>query len=159
MSLEELLAVASGEANKRRPHVIVPLYMPLSPEFARSNALGGLNAKLRRNVAAGEFDVVAVAHGEMHPPGDESLPLHMILLYGAEEDDPPLYLTFNTPTGDVEEAVLMNGDGTRYVGGRLNNLDALVKWIAGFLNWNEEVPGLYRLQYALVEGATKGAKP
>lgn len=159
MSLDELLAVASGEANKRRPHVVAPLYMPLLPAFPRLHAIGGLAADLKQSVKNGDFDVIAVAHGEMHRPGDEPELLHMILFYGAEGDDPPCYLTFNTPTGDTEEAVLMNGDGTRYMGGRLDNREALVKWIAGFLNWNEEVPGLYRLQYALVKEAARGAKP
>lgn len=153
MSLEDFLAVASGEANRRRLHVAVPIYMPLSPEFPRSDALGGLNPELRRNVEAGDFDVVAVAHGEMHPPGEEPVLLHMILLYGAEKDDPPLYLTFDSPTGEVEEAVLMDGDGLRHGSERLDNKEALIRWIAGFMNWNEEIPGLYRLRYALVEGA------
>ena len=48
--------------------------------------------------------------------------------------------------------VLMDGHGRRYSGPALSREDAVGLWVAAFLNWNCERPGLYRLCFAYVEG-------
>jgi hypothetical protein len=54
-------------------------------------------------------------------------------------------------------AALMDGDGRRYLSpDPLPRNEAVARWMAGFLNWNCEVPGLYRLRYALIEPAEGG---
>ena len=52
----------------------------------------------------------------------------------------------------VEIAVLMEGDGLRFNEKRpLSQQEAVAFWMGGFLGWNEKIPGLFRLRYALIE--------
>jgi hypothetical protein len=84
-----------------------------------------------------------------------------VLLYGTlHEEDGPDYMTFDTVEGEVDMAVMMNGDGTRYWGKEpLPAKEALIKWMAGFLNWNCDYPGLYELSYALIQQQAEEKRP
>jgi hypothetical protein len=157
--LEEILKIASGEANAESPHVVVPLYMPLAPPMSLADACKTVNKGVRDRVARGDAGFVALANGQMHPPGEEPFPKQLVLLFGKfHDEDAKDYMVFDTLEGDFEEAIMMDGDGRRYSHNRLNAgkplpaEEALKLWMAGFLNWNENVPGLYRFRYCLVQG-------
>jgi len=154
---QDILKIASGEANAESPHVVVPLYMPLAPPMSLADARKTVNQRVRHRVARGDSGFVALAHGEMHPPGEEPFPKQLVLLY--DED----YTVFDTMEEGFEEAIMMDGHGRRYSHNRLRrgeigetpplpSEEALALWMAGFLNWNQMVPGLYRFRYCLIRG-------
>jgi hypothetical protein len=109
--------------------------------------------EITKAINNGHVSVVAVAVGEMRPPGETPEKLQMVLLHGRlYKEDPPCYFVFETLADEIDDAVMMNGDGTRHFGDTpLPQREAIIKWMAGFLNWNCDVPGLYQLRYALVE--------
>lgn len=162
--LEEILKIASGEANAESPHVVVPLYMPLGQPMSLSDASKTVNKAVRNRVARGDAKFVAIANGQMHPPGEEPFPKQLVLLFGKfHDDDAEDYMVFDTLEGDFEEAIMMDDHGRRYSHNRMNAGrsgesspippdEALKLWMTGFLNWNEIVPGLYRFRYCLIQG-------
>ena len=150
--LDEFLKLHSGEANAEAPHLAVPLYMPLAPLMSFDEALCAVNKddELYRKATEGKVELIAVAHGLMCE-GERREPLHLILY-----KDRQGYWTLGTTDGLVEMAVLIDGDGRRYLSGRQLPRDEVVRrWMAGFLNWNCNCPGLYRLRYAMIEPPAK----
>ena len=126
--------------------------MPVASTIPHDEACGYVSPDVQERVAQGKCCLVAVARGNMNdatPPKK----VQLVLLYGSlHQQDEPGYLTFETITGEIDLGVSMNGDGTRWLAkSPLPQQEALVKWMAGFLNWNCELPGLYDLSYALVE--------
>jgi len=147
-TIEEFLKVHSGEANAEAPHLVVPLYMPLAPSVSFEDALPYINAEHRQRAKDGKIDLIAVAHGTMCE-GERSDPLQVVLY-----KDRQGYWTFGTCDGLIEMAVLIDGDGRRYLSGKkLKRDEAVRQWMSGFLNWNCKCPGLYRLRYTMIEPA------
>ena len=151
-NLDTFLKVHTGEANRERPHVTVPLDMPVAGDIPLHEACAFVSPAIQKAVSQGKCHLIAVAGGKMN---DDTPPkkIQLVLLYGSlYEQDEPDYFTFETITGEIELGVLMNGDGTRWLAKNpLPQQEALIKWMAGFLNWNCEIPGLYDLGYAMVE--------
>lgn len=139
--LEQFLKIHSGEVNVKHRHLTVPLYMALSDDVPFEEALSLLNEDHRDRAKAEKIDLIAVATG---------------LAYGIEQTfvlykDRQGYWVYSGE-GGIELAVLIDGDGRRYLSGRkLDRDEAMRRWMAGFLNWNCEVPGLYQLRYAFVK--------
>ncbi len=149
-TLEEFQKIHSGEANAEAPHLAVPLYMPLAPSVSFEDALNYVDATHRQRATDGKIDLIAAAQGMMCE-GERSDPLQLVLY-----KDRQGYWTFGTFDGLIEMAILVDGDGRRYLSGKKLDRDKAVKqWISGFLNWNCECPGLYRLRYAMIEPADK----
>jgi hypothetical protein len=119
-------------------------------------ALRFLSPHIRDLDADGDATLVAVAQGKMI----ERKELVTFLLYRYVSKEPgerPDYLIFDVTEEEVETAVLMNGDGTRYCSAEpLDPRDALARWAAGFLGYNEKAivedgaEPIYRLRYALI---------
>jgi hypothetical protein len=153
-SLEEALKIGTGEANSERLHGTAPVYFPLADPVPRETALGGLSPRLRDAVTAGHLQLVAIAAGTMGEEGERRDKVQFVLLWGKpslhEPDDPVTFWTFETVQAELEEAVLMDGHGRRYAGPALSREEAVGLWVARFLNWNCERPGLYRLRFAYV---------
>jgi hypothetical protein len=151
-TIDEILKLSTGETNRERPHVTVPLYMSVAGAIPLHEACAFVSPAVQKAVAQGTCHLIAVAGGQTN---DDTPPkkIQLVLLYGSlHEQDEPDYLTFETFTGEIDLGVLMNGDGTRWLAKNpLPQQEALVKWMAGFLNWNCEIPGLYDLGYAMVE--------
>lgn len=149
-SIEDVMKIHTGEANRERPHLIVPLYMPLGDDLPHDVASRYVSQLVRDRIAKGKCQLVAVAGGYMNDGLPEGA--QFVLLYGSlDDEDEPGYWTFETFTGEVEIGVLMNGDGTRcFPQEPLPPKDAIIKWMANFLGWNCEKPGLYDLSYAMV---------
>ncbi len=149
-SFEEAIKIHTGEANAESPHLAVPLYTPLAKPLTPGEALEFVRPDLREEVERGEARLVAVAHGTMARDGTPA-PLQLVLFHTDEG-----YTTFSTLDDEYEVAVLMDGDGRRYLkADPLPEAEAVSQWVAGFLNWNCEVPGLYRLRYAMIEPETR----
>jgi hypothetical protein len=150
-TLEEFMKIASGEVNREGPHLVVPVIMPLALPWSREEGLEALNPALREQVAAGTLKPVAVASGRMREPGEAPERVQFVLLHDGTQGEEG-YVTFETVAGELEEAVLINGDGTRHPGDpELPPSEALTKWMAGFVGWSLNIPGLYDLRYAFVE--------
>jgi len=148
-SMDEAMKIATGEANADSRHLTVPLYMPLENDLPLEDALKYVSHKLHDEVNRGNVELIAIAMGWM-TQNDKSWPLQLVLYWGDEA-----YMTFSKFEGEFEMAVLMDGHGRRYLNReKLSREEALRQWIAGFLNWNCEVPGLYQLQYAFISPAT-----
>lgn len=148
-TINDDLKVATGKANADSTHVAVPTYMPLARPLTLEQALRCVSLELQEEVRREEATLIAVAQGSMAMSG-ENRKLQLILF--RDEDG---YQTFETIESEYEVAVLMDGDGRRYLRpDPLPREEALCRWMAGFLNWNCEVPGLYRLRYALIEQGT-----
>ncbi len=148
-SMDEAMKIATGEANADSKHLTVPLYMPLENDLRFEDALKCVSQKLHEDVTQGDVELIAIAMGWMTQK-DKSWPLQLVL-YRADE----AYMTYSKFEDEFEMAVLMDGDGRRYLNReKLPLEEALRQWIAGFVNWNCEVPGLYRLQYALISPTT-----
>lgn len=129
-TLDEYLYVHTGQANKDGPHLIVPFYMPLAPPLSFKEGLQCVSPRLREQV--------------------------QYVLLREREDGQDHYLLFDTTERDLESAVLMEGDGTRYLNQRpLTKDEAVALWMGGFLGWNDKVPGLYRLRYSLIADCPK----
>jgi hypothetical protein len=149
-TLEELQKIHSGKANAESPHLAVPLYMPLAPSISFEDVLPYVDADHQRMAKAGKIELIAIAHGTMCDQ-DRSDPLQLVLYKNRQG-----YWTFGTCDGLIEMAVLMGGDGRRYLSGKkLDREEAVRQWMSGFLSWNCECPGLYRLRYAMIESADK----
>jgi hypothetical protein len=156
-SLEEAMKISSGEANAERPHVTAPVYYPLEGPVSRETALCGVGSRLRDAVGTGRLQLVAAARGTIGEEGeDDRAPVQFLLLWGTGSPDgsgeTPIYWTFEVNRRELDTAVLMDGHGRRYGGPVLPREEAVGLWVAGFLNWNCECPGLYRLHFAYVEG-------
>lgn len=150
-SLDDMLKLATGEANQEAPHLTVPFYMPLALPMSFEEALTCISPSLRKKAKSGAISLVAVANGQMAPPGDEPTPVQIVLFFDADEDAPGYYL-FDTINGEVDTAVLIRGDGSCHLESRpLPSTEAVALWMGGFLGWSEKVPGLYRLRYAMIE--------
>jgi hypothetical protein len=149
-SLEDILKLHTGEANKEAPHLTVPFYMPLALPMTFEDALACITPALREKARSGAISLVAVAHGQMVPPGEQPAQVQFVLFFDTDHDAPGYY-TFDTINKEIEAAVLMRGDGTRYLDPRpLPATEAVALWMGGFLGWSEKVPGLYRLRYAMI---------
>jgi hypothetical protein len=154
-SVDEFLKMHTGEANKEAPHLTVPFYMPLALPMTFKDALTCISPALRKKAMSGAITLVAVAHGHMAPPGEEPSQVQFILFFDTDQDAPGYY-TFETISKEIEAAVLMRGEGTRYLDPRpLPGTEAVALWMGGFLGWSEKVPGLYRLRYAMIEASSK----
>jgi hypothetical protein len=154
-TLDEFMYVHTGQANKDGPHLIVPFYMPLAPPLSFKEGLQCLSPRLREQVRSGRISLLAIAHGQMVEPETAGNQVQFVLLR-EREDGQDHHLLFDTIEGDLETAVLMEGDGTRYLNQRpLAKEEAVALWIGGFLGWNDKVPGLYRLRYALIADCPK----
>lgn len=151
-SLDEAMAIASGQANKDSPHLIVPFYMPLAASIRLKDALALCNNEIRKAVDDKAVRLLAIAHGIMTDE-EMSWPVQFFLFHGRlHDDDPELYMTFDTIEGNLDTAVLMDGDGLRCLGSPpMSQKEAVACWMGGFLGWNEKCPGLYQLRYALIE--------
>ena len=64
-SVEEFVRIHTGEANAERPHLAVPLYMPLCPTIVRADVVRRLPESLQSGVADGSVELIAIAHGAM----------------------------------------------------------------------------------------------
>lgn len=143
--LDEFFKIHSGEVNAEHRHLTVPLYMPLSDDVPFEKALSLLDDDHRNRARAGQLDLIAIATG---------------LAYGVEQTfvlykDRQGYWVHGSEHG-LESGVLIDGDGRRYLSGRkLDREEAMRRWMAGFLNWNCEAPGLYQLRYSFVEERTQ----
>lgn len=144
-TIAEAFKIITGEANAEARHLVVPMYMPLGEPVTPVQALRCLSPELREYVRKGDAELIAVAKGTMM--GDQK-PL-LLVLFRIEN----IYHTYETYGGDCETALLSDGDGRTYTkSAALTREEALKQWMAGFLNWNCEVPGLYRLRFAMIEG-------
>ncbi|MBB02242.1 MAG: hypothetical protein CMJ47_06320 [Planctomyces sp.] len=140
--LDDFFKIHTGEVNAERRHLTVALYMPLAEEIPFEQALSQLDEDHRTRAKTGKIDLIAVAHGSAF--GIQQT----LVLYKDRQG----YWVYGSEDG-VELAVLMDGDGRRYLSGRkLDRKEAMRRWMAGFLNWNCESPGMYRLSYAFVGG-------
>ena len=150
--VEDILKIASGEANKQAPHLTVPFYMPLAQSISLKDALRCCRGDIREAVAAGTVRLLALAHGQM-ADGETLRTVQFILLHGRfDEGQSDLHYLFDCLEDGIEIAVLMDGDGLRFSENRpLDQKEAVAQWMGGFLGWNEKTPGLYRLRYALIE--------
>jgi hypothetical protein len=158
-SLDDILKLDTGEANKEAPHLTVPLYMPLALPMSVEEALTCVSPTLRKQAQGGAISLVAVAHGHMAPPGEKPSQVQFVLFFDTDQDAPGYY-TFDTINKEIEAAVLMRGDGTRYLDPRpLPATEAVALWMGGFLGWSEKVPGLYSLLYAMIEEASDKMQP
>jgi hypothetical protein len=154
-SVNDILKLHTGEANKEAPHLTVPFYMPLALPMTFEDALACISPALRKQAQGGAISLVAVAHGQMAPPGEKPSQVQFVLFFDTDQEAPGYY-TFETISKDIEGAVLMRGDGTRYLDPRpLPGTEAVALWMGGFLGWSEKVPGLYRLRYAMIEAKRK----
>ena len=145
-TLEDFFDRHTGKANADAPHLAVPLYMPLAPSVSFEEALSYVDDVHRQRAKDGKITLIAAAHGTMCE-GDRSDLLQLVLY-----KDRQGYWTFGTCDGLIELAVLMDGDGHRYLSGKkLPPDEAVRRWMSGFLSWNCEYPGLYRLRYAMIE--------
>lgn len=151
-SLEEAHRIATGQANNEDPHLTVPFYMPLAHRIPLSEALESCRPDIRKAVKNGKIRLLAIAHGEM-ADRNSSWPVQFVLLHGKlHDDDPDLFLVFDSLEGQIECAVLIGGNGLRCRDSQpISNKEAVAYWMGGFLGWNEKSPGLYRLRYALIE--------
>ncbi len=144
--INEILKAHSGEANAEAKHVVVPLHMPLGSPLTLAQALRCVCPELRDEVRRGEATLIAVAHGTMMLDGRPKK-LQLVLFRDDEG-----YQTFETFEDEYDMAVLLDGGGRRYLSpDPLPREVAVARWMAGFVNWNCEVPGLYRLRFALIE--------
>ncbi len=144
--INEIPRTHSGERHAEAKHVVVPVYVPLASTLTLAQALRCVCPELRDEVRRGEATLIAVALGTMMLDGRPKK-LQLVLFRDDEG-----YQTFETFENEYDMAVLLDGDGRRYL--RPDPLPqevAVVRWMAGFLSWNREVPGLYRLRFALVE--------
>lgn len=150
--VEDMLKIASGQANKEVPHLTVPFYMPLAPSITLADALKACGPEIREAANAGAIKLLALAHGTM-ADGDSPRSARFVLLYGRfDEDESDIHYLFDCLEDELEIAVLMDGDGLRFREDRpLSQSEAVAQWMGGFLGWNEKYPGLYQLRYALVE--------
>lgn len=153
VSVTDVWKIATGQANKEAPHLIVPFYMPLAKSLTLEEGLSCCRPDIREQAHAGKVRLLALAHGQMVEQGEEPRMVQFVLLLGTfAEDEPEGYYVFDTTEDEIDIAVLMNGDGTRFLNERpLSQEEAVGLWMAGFLGWNEKCPGLYRLRYALIE--------
>ncbi len=151
-SFDEAMKIATGQANKEAPHLTVPFYMPLAPSITLLDAFRFCRQDIRKAVNDGNAELLALAQGQM-ADGDELRPIELILIHGKlQDDDPNLHLVYNRTDNEIAVAVLMDGDGLRFrEDRRLSQQEAVAFWMGGFLGWNEKIPGLYRLRYALIE--------
>lgn len=152
-SASDLWKIATGQANKDAPHLIVPFYMPLAQSMTLAEGLQCCRPDIREQVSAGKVRLLALAHGQMVEQGEEPRMVQFVLLHGTfADEEPDGYYVFDTTEDEIDIAVLMNGDGTRFLNERpLSQEEAVGLWMGGFLGWNEKCPGLYRLRYALIE--------
>ena len=149
-SLEDALKLQSGQANAEAPHLVVPLYMPLAPSVSLDEALRYVDSEHQARAKDGKIDLIAVATGTMRE-GERSDSLQLVLY-----KDRQGYWTFGTIDGLIEMAVLMDGHGLRYLSGKkLDREESVRRWMSGFLNWNYEYPGLYRLRYSMIDPSTE----
>jgi len=149
----DAMTIATEKANSESPHLVVPFYMPLAKPMSLAKALNCCRPEVKTLVETDEVQMLGVAHGTMVAPGDEERTVQFILLFGSLADgDPDTYWLFDTFDDEYDLAVLMNGDGSRFMDERvLTQEEAISLWMGGFLGWNEKVPGLYRLRYALIQ--------
>lgn len=150
--VEEVLKIASGVANKEAPHLTVPFYMPLAPSIALKEALRACSPEIRQAVENKTLRLLALAHGQM-ADGPELRTVQFVLMHGKfGGDESEMHYLFDCIEDELEIAVLMDGDGLRFDEKLpLTQQEAVALWMGGFLGWNEKVPGLYRLRYALIE--------
>jgi hypothetical protein len=154
-SVDEILKLHTGEANKEAPHLTVPFYMPLALPVSFEDGLTCISPALGEKARSGAITLVAVAHDHMAPPGEGPSQVQFVLFFDTDKDAPGYY-TFETISKDIEAAVLMRGDGTRCLEPRpLPGTEALALWTGSFLGWSEKVPGLYRQRYAMIEASSK----
>jgi hypothetical protein len=154
-SLDQIVKLHTGEANKEAPHLTVPFYMPLALPMSFEDGLTSISPALRKKAMSGAITLVAVAHGHMAPPGEGPSQVQFVLFFDTDQDAPGYYV-FDTINKEIEAAVLMGGDGTRYLAPYLlPSTEAVALWMGGFLGWSEKVPGLYRLRYAMIEASSK----
>lgn len=147
-TINEMLKIHSGEANAEQPHLSVPLFMPLAPSLSLKDGLKCVTTEMREKVEQGFLELIAVAYGTMND-GETSRTVQFVLVSDREG-----YFIFDTIDGGIELAVLMDGDGRRYLStSKLQRDEAVRQWMAGFLNWNCDYPGLYQLRYALIDMA------
>src|SRR5262245_38629366 len=153
-SLEEALDVATGKANAQAPHLTVRFYMPLARSLTLEEGLKCVAPQIRERVREGKVELLALARGQQVEPGQKPRVVQYVLCHGTLcDEDPADYWLFDTLEKELELAVLMDGDGLRYVNQKpLSREEAVAQWMAGFLGWSEDVPGLFRLRYALIEG-------
>ena len=132
--LDEIRKLASGEVNAEKRHLSVALYMPLAEDVPFEQAVSVLDNDHRTRARAGKIDLIAIAHGLVC-----GIEQHLVLY-----KDRQGYWVFSSEHG-VESAVLIDGDGRRYLSGRkLDHEEAMRRWMGGFLNWNCESPGMYQ---------------
>ena len=139
--LEAFKKIASGEANAERPHIAVPLYTPITeiPADKYDN--------VRTDLLEKGFSPIAAAKGLLCID-EEKATLHMTLCWSPRDK---MYMTYDSESDKTDCAVLMDGDGLRY--GKPEELskdEAVKQWLAGFLNWNADHPGLYELGYGVL---------
>jgi hypothetical protein len=114
-SLEEAIDLAAGRANADAPHLTVPFYMPLAQGITLEDGLRCVSPQIRERVRQGKAKLLALAHGQMVEPGEQPRTVQYVLLHGVLEDgDDPMHFLFDTIESEVEEAVLMDGDGLRH---------------------------------------------
>jgi hypothetical protein len=75
---------------------------------------GPLSPGLRQQAPSEAIALLAVAHGHRAPPGEEPSPVQFVLFFDTDLDALGYY-TFDTINKEIEAAVLMRGDGTRYL--------------------------------------------
>ena len=151
-SLDEARRFATGEVNKEAPHLTVPFYMPLARPVSHHEAMALCRPDVRDAVTGGTARLLAVASGRM-ADGDDIRPVQFVLLHGRiHDEDPVLFLVNDCLEDEIDCAVLMDGDGLRCRDNQaISREEVAAYWMSGFLGWNEKCPGLYRLQYALIE--------
>jgi hypothetical protein len=155
-TITEITKIHTGESNAKEDHLVVPLRMPLAPALTFDQALRHVQQSLRIRARRGQATLIAVAQGTM-VLGDHVKKVRLVLF---RDSDGYGYQTVESNENKYEMAVLLDGDGRRYLRPEpLPREEALARWMAGFLHLNCEVPGLYRLRYALVEPAGTERRP
>lgn len=150
-SVEEAIKIATGQANKEAPHLVVPFYMPLQKSIALNDALAICDDDIQIAVRDGKARLLAIATGLMSD-SESSWSVTFVLLQGNLDDESgPRHFVYDKEFGECDSAVLMDGDGLRVSSADLSQEQAVAYWMGGFLGWNENCPGMYRLKYAMVE--------
>ena len=150
--LESFSQIATGQVNKDHRHLTVPFYMPLQEPMELEDAMAICPAEITKAVQQGKVRLLAIATGMMNDR-ESSWPVQFVLLHGkTHDDDPNLYLTYECSEGEFSCAVLMDGDGCRVRDDAdISQDQAVAYWMGGFLGWNDDCPGLYRLKYAFIK--------
>jgi hypothetical protein len=167
-SVEEAIRHATGEAAEAKPHFVMQCRVPLALSLPREGP-EGLMARLRdlhrrcpsslalEGVESGRLTPIALCHHDGDPFEQGAAPTQLLLVYGRLGDDSESaeYWTFNLRDGDADYAVLVNGHGRRHATesfGELKPDEALGWWAAGYWAWEQRIPSLNRMRYALIEG-------